>query len=63
MSLWKTLTTINGNSLLGLLLKLFYGVPNMSDTMLMDIIKGKKKAPEFIKILATKEGKKRSLNL
>jgi hypothetical protein len=63
MSLWKTLTTINGNSLLGLILKLFYGVPNMSDAMLKDIIKGKKKAPEFIKILAAKEGKKRSLNL
>ena len=63
MRIWKTLTTINGNSLGGLIIKLMYNVPHMSDKMIADVVTGKKWAPEFIKQLATKEGMKRSLKL
>jgi len=63
MGLWKTLTTINGNSLGGLIIKLIYNVPKMSDKTIADVVTGKKWAPEFIKQLATKEGMKRSLKL
>lgn len=63
MWLWKTLTTINGNSLGGIIIKLFYKVPKMSDEAIIDIVTGRKWAPEFIKILATKEGVKRSLKI
>ena len=63
MWLWKSLTTINGNSLGGIIIKLFYKVPRMSDEAIIDIVTGRKWAPEFIKILATKEGVKRSLKI
>ena len=63
MRIWKTLTTINGNSLGGLIIKLMYNVPHTSDKMIADVVTCKKWAPEFIKPLATKEGMKRSLKL
>ncbi|MBP8172951.1 hypothetical protein [Aeromonas salmonicida] len=63
MGLWKTLTTINGNSLGGLIIKLIYNVPKMSDTMIIDVVTGRKWAPEFIKLLAAKEGAQRSLKM
>ena len=63
MGLFKTLTTINGNSLGGLIIKLIYKVPKMSDAAIIDIVTGRKWAPEFIKILAAKEGAKRSLKI
>lgn len=61
MGLWKTLTTINGNSLVGLILKLTYDVPHMSDDKLMAVITRKQKAPEFIRMMAAKESQKRAL--
>ena len=63
MGLFKTLTTINGNSLGGLIIKLIYKVPKMSDEAIIDIVAGRKWAPEFIMILAAKEGAKRSLKI
>ncbi len=63
MGLLKTLATINGNSLGGIIIKLIYNVPKMSDTMVIDVVSGKKWAPEFIKLLATKEGGRRSLKM
>ncbi|GKR11368.1 hypothetical protein KAM472_22050 [Aeromonas caviae] len=42
MGLWKTLTTINGNSLGGLIIKLIYNVPKMSDRTIIDIVTGRK---------------------
>ena len=63
MWLWKTLTTINGNSLGGLIIKLIYNVPKMSDRTIIDIVTGRKWAPEFIKMLAAKEGALRSLKM
>ena len=63
MRIWKTLTTTNGNSPAGLIIKRMYNVPHMSDKMIADVVTGKKWAPEFIKQLATKEGMKRSLKL
>ena len=63
MVLWKTLTTINGNSLGGLIIKLIYNVPKMSDRTIIDIVTGRKWAPEFIKMLAAKEGALRSLKM
>ena len=63
MGIWKTLTTINGSSLGGLIIKLIYNVPHMSDKLIADVVTGKKWAPEFIKQLATKEGMKLSLKL
>ena len=50
MGLFKTLTTINGNSLGGLIIKLIYKVPKMSDEAIIDIVTGRKWAPEYIKI-------------
>lgn len=63
MVLWKTLTTINGNSLGGLIIKLIYNVPKMSDRTIIEIVTGRKWAPEFIKLLAAKEGGLRSLKM
>ena len=63
MGLLKTLATINGNSLSGLIVKLIYNVPKMSDTMIIDVVSGGKWAPEFIKLLAIKEGGRRSLQM
>jgi len=63
MGLWKTLTTINGNSLGGLIIKLIYNVPKMSDRTIIDIVTGRKWAPELIKMLAAKEGALRSLKM
>ncbi|HHJ4203616.1 TPA: hypothetical protein ACQJJO_004636 [Aeromonas veronii] len=63
MGLWKTLTTINGNSLGGLIIKLIYNVPKMSDRTIIEIVTGRKWAPEFIKLLAAKEGGLRSLKM
>ena len=63
MGIWKTLTTINGSSLGGLIIKLIYNVPKMSDRTIIDIVTGRKWAPEFIKMLAAKEGALRSLKM
>ena len=63
MRIWKTLTTINGNSLGGLIIKLIYNVPKMSDRTIIEIVTGRKWAPEFIKMLAAKEGALRSLKM
>ncbi|WP_309266411.1 hypothetical protein [Aeromonas salmonicida] len=63
MGLLKTLATINSNSLGGLIIKLIYNIPKMSDTMIIDVVSGKKWAPEFIKLLANKEGGRRSLKM
>ncbi|KTA84923.1 hypothetical protein VO70_09735 [Aeromonas salmonicida] len=63
MGLLKTLSTINGNSLGGLIIKLIYNVPKMSDTMIIDVVSEGEWAPEFIKLLATKEGGRRSLQM
>ncbi|MGU5533278.1 hypothetical protein ACV1D8_21885, partial [Aeromonas caviae] len=56
-------STIGISYLGGLIIKLIYNVPHMSDKMIADVVTGKKWAPEFIKQLATKEGMKRSLKL
>lgn len=47
----------------GFIIKLIYKVPKMSDEAIIDIVTGRKWAPEFIKILAAKEGAKRSLKI
>lgn len=45
MGLLKTLATINGNSLGGLIIKLIYNVPKMSDTMIIDVFSGGEVGP------------------